>query len=86
MKKVGILALQGAVSPHEEKLRLLGTLPVLVRKPEHLKDSKAIVLDPLPRIDEIDELVDFLPNAKYFQQAKNGLYIRAALLLHALGL
>ena len=59
---------------------------LFVLKPEHLKDSKAIVLDPLPRIDEIDPSVDVMPNAKYFVQAKNGLYIRAALLLYALGL
>lgn len=64
-----------------EKHRKLYTL-----KPEHLKNSQAIILDPLPRIDEIDMAVDALPNARYFEQAKNGLYIRAALLLYALGL
>ncbi len=53
---------------------------------EHLVGSKAIVLNPLPRIDEIDIEVDSLPNARYFQQAKNGLYVRSALLLYALGL
>jgi len=59
---------------------------LFILKPEHLKNSQAIVLDPLPRIDEIDAAVDELPNAKYFQQAKNGLYVRMALLLFALGL
>jgi aspartate carbamoyltransferase catalytic subunit len=59
---------------------------LFVLKPEHLKQSKAIVLDPLPRIDEIDVAVDDLPNAKYFQQAQNGLYIRMALLLYVFGL
>jgi len=57
---------------------------LFILKPEHLKNSKAVVLDPLPRIDEIDVAVDALPNAKYFQQAKNGLYVRMALLLYAL--
>jgi aspartate carbamoyltransferase catalytic subunit len=57
-----------------------------VLKPEHLTGSKAIVLNPLPRIDEIDLAVDLLPNAKYFIQAKNGLYIRSAVLLYALNL
>jgi aspartate carbamoyltransferase catalytic subunit len=59
---------------------------LFVLKPEHLKNSKTIVLNPLPRVDEIDIAVDSLTNAKYFQQAKNGLYIRAALLLYSLGL
>jgi aspartate carbamoyltransferase catalytic subunit len=56
-----------------------------ILKAENLKGSKAIVLDPLPRVDEIDTDVDTLPNAKYYIQAKNGLYVRAALLLYALG-
>lgn len=59
---------------------------LFILKPEHLKNSKAIILDPLPRIDEIDLNVDSLSNAKYFEQAKNGLYMRKALLLYAFGL
>lgn len=39
-----------------------------------------IVLHPLPRVDEIAEEVDALPQAKYFQQAENGLFVRQALL------
>lgn len=46
-----------------------------------LKGNKnMIIMDPLPRIDEIAEEVDIDPRAYYFQQAKNGLYIRMALL------
>lgn len=45
-----------------------------------VKDSKTIIMDPLPRIDEIENDVDKLSNAVYFQQAQNGLYIRMALL------
>lgn len=41
---------------------------------------KTIILDPLPRVDEIAPEVDDLANAKYFEQAKNGLYVRMALL------
>lgn len=40
----------------------------------------AIILHPLPRVDEIAAEVDADPRAKYFQQAGNGLYIRMALL------
>ncbi|HPS27394.1 MAG TPA: aspartate carbamoyltransferase [Bacteroidales bacterium] len=43
------------------------------------------VLHPLPRVNEIDEDVDALPQAYYFQQAQNGLYVRQALLKLILG-
>ncbi|ERN16025.1 hypothetical protein AMTRI_Chr11g151870 [Amborella trichopoda] len=40
----------------------------------------AVILHPLPRLDEITVDVDGDPRAAYFRQAKNGLYIRMALL------
>ena len=40
----------------------------------------AIVMHPLPRVGEITPDVDSDPRAAYFRQAKNGLYIRMALL------
>ncbi|MED6192319.1 Aspartate carbamoyltransferase 3, chloroplastic [Stylosanthes scabra] len=42
--------------------------------------SHAVVMHPLPRLDEITVDVDADPRAAYFRQAKNGLYIRMALL------
>jgi aspartate carbamoyltransferase len=39
-----------------------------------------ILLHPLPRVNEIAPEVDDLPNAAYFRQAQNGLYVRMALL------
>jgi aspartate carbamoyltransferase catalytic subunit len=42
--------------------------------------DKAIVMHPLPRVDEIDAAVDADPRAAYFRQARNGVYIRMALL------
>ncbi len=43
--------------------------------------SHAIIMHPLPRIDEIDaKEVDVDPRAAYFRQAQNGLYVRMALL------
>ncbi len=45
----------------------------------------AIVLHPLPRVGEIDPLVDRDPRALYFQQARNGLWIRMALIQYLLG-
>lgn len=48
---------------------------VLEVMPKH-----AVVMHPLPRLDEITVDVDADPRAAYFRQAKNGLYIRMALL------
>src|SRR3989441_2564082 len=42
--------------------------------------KEAIVMHPLPRVDEIAPEVDADPRAAYFRQARNGLYIRMALL------
>jgi aspartate carbamoyltransferase catalytic subunit len=45
----------------------------------------AIVMHPLPRVDEIDPRVDDDPRAAYFRQAHNGVYVRMALLHQLLG-
>jgi len=47
--------------------------------------SDLIILHPLPRVDEISVEVDSTPFAKYFQQVKNGLVTRMALLALILG-
>ncbi len=44
------------------------------------------ILHPLPRVNEINRDVDDNPKAYYFQQAKNGLYARQALICRALGI
>lgn len=44
------------------------------------------ILHPLPRVNEINPDVDDNPKAYYFQQAKNGLYARQALICNALGI
>ena len=44
------------------------------------------VLHPLPRVNEIAYDVDDNPKAYYFQQAKNGLYARQAIICKVLGL
>jgi aspartate carbamoyltransferase catalytic subunit len=44
------------------------------------------ILHPLPRVNEIDEDVDSMPQAYYFQQALNGLFVRQAILKLILGL
>ncbi|OGL31299.1 aspartate carbamoyltransferase [Candidatus Saccharibacteria bacterium RIFCSPHIGHO2_12_FULL_41_12] len=45
-----------------------------------LMKKDAIIMHPLPRVDEITTDVDDDPRAKYFEQAGNGLLIRMALL------
>jgi aspartate carbamoyltransferase catalytic subunit len=40
----------------------------------------ALILHPLPRTVELDKSVDDDPRALYFRQARNGLYVRMALL------
>ena len=45
---------------------------------------KAILMHPLPRINEIETGVDNLPQARYFEQAKNGVPVRMALIKYCL--
>ena len=49
------------------------------RAVSHMKES-AIIMHPLPRIDEIAPSVDTDKRAQYFLQAENGLWVRMALL------
>lgn len=50
--------------------------PELVARMKH----SAIILHPLPRNNEIPTSIDVDPRAAYFRQARNGLYVRMALL------
>jgi len=50
-----------------------------------VEGSDALILDPLPRIDEISTDVDSLPNAVYFKQTSYGVPVRMALLAGLLG-
>ena len=45
-----------------------------------------IIMHPLPRLKEIDSDVDETKNAVYFDQAKNGIYSRMALLIDTLNI
>lgn len=44
------------------------------------------VLHPLPRVKEINQDVDDNPKAYYFQQAKNGMFVRQAVICDLLGI
>ncbi len=54
--------------------------------PEHLVGARdhLIILHPLPRVDEIDPRVDELPFARYFEQSRNGVPIRMAMLMRVM--
>jgi aspartate carbamoyltransferase catalytic subunit len=52
-----------------------------------LKEAKKglVVMHPLPRVDEIATEVDGTPYARYFQQVRNGIVVRMALLALIMG-
>ena len=50
---------------------------------EKLKDAKPdlTIMHPLPRVNEIATEVDDDPRAKYFEQVKNGKFVREAIII-----
>ncbi len=54
--------------------------------PDKLVPAKKdlVIMHPLPRVNEISVAVDDDPRAQYFAQAKNGMFIRMALILKML--
>ncbi len=67
----------------EDYLRLRDSY---ILTPEKMQAAKKdmIVLHPLPRVNEITTDVDLDPRAAYFRQAKNGKFIRMALIMKLL--
>ena len=63
----------------EEYAKVKGIYVIGSDMVKRMKDD-AIILHPLPRIDEISADVDNTKQAKYFEQAEYGKYTRAALL------
>ena len=61
---------------------------VYILKADMLKGTRdnLRILHPLPRVNEIATDVDESPKAYYFQQAKNGLYVREALICDCLNI
>jgi aspartate carbamoyltransferase catalytic subunit len=64
---------------HEDYLEAAGKYILTPENVQKMKET-AIIMHPLPRVDEIPQAVDDDSRAKYFEQAQNGLYIRMALL------
>jgi len=63
----------------EEYVKMRGSYVIGLDVIKKMKED-AIILHPLPRIDEISTDVDSSEQAKYFEQAEYGKYTRAALL------
>lgn len=61
---------------------------VYILKNEMLAGAKdnLKILHPLPRVNEIQQDVDDSPKAYYFEQAKNGMFTREAVICDALGI
>jgi aspartate carbamoyltransferase len=68
----------------QEYLRSKGLFIVSKKTLEQMK-STSIVMHPLPRVDELTADCDDNPRAKYFEQPKNGVLLRMALLAGVLG-
>lgn len=68
----------------EDYLRLKDSYILTQDKLENAKKDM-IILHPLPRVNEIATEVDEDSRAAYFRQAKNGKYIRMALIMKLLG-
>lgn len=70
------------ISEYERvKDRYLLKLDMLAKAKENMK-----ILHPLPRVNEIEYSIDDDSHAYYFEQARNGLFAREALICDALGI
>lgn len=70
----------------EDKYEALSVKKKFTIQPEFLRGVKEdmVILHPLPKIDEIPPEVDESAHARYFEQAKNGIPMRMAIIEKAL--
>ncbi len=68
----------------EDYIRLKDRFILDAAKMKYAKPD-TYILHPLPRVNEISPEVDKDPRAQYFVQAKNGMYVRMALIIKLLG-
>jgi aspartate carbamoyltransferase catalytic subunit len=71
--------------PDVEEYERLKDSFVITRSLVDSMKSKAILLHPLPRVNEIEHEVDSSPHAMYFKQAGYGVLVRMALLKTLIG-
>ncbi len=68
---------RGALLKRREKTK---SFCIINREVLNLMKKGAVIMHPLPHVEEIASEVDSDPRAAYFRQAENGLYTRMALL------
>ncbi|MBQ3201277.1 MAG: aspartate carbamoyltransferase [Clostridia bacterium] len=71
---------------NEEDYIRLKDFYILDKEKMQLANENMMVLHPLPRVNEIAVEVDDDPRALYFEQAKNGMFVRMALIMKLLGI
>jgi aspartate carbamoyltransferase catalytic subunit len=69
----------------EDYIKLKDTF-ILDKEKMKLANKNMIVMHPLPRVNEIHPEVDNDKRAYYFEQVKNGMYVRMALIMKLLGI
>src|SRR6478735_238395 len=69
----------------EDEYRAAKGTYILDRSMYDRLNPNAVVMHPLPRVDEITTEVDSDPRSAYFRQARNGVFVRMALLNLVLG-
>lgn len=80
MDVIGMTRVQKERFASEEEYKKYAGIFVLDPVLMHKAKSDAIVIHPLPRVDEISVDLDSDPRAKYFDQVHNGVVLRMALL------
>lgn len=66
--------------PDPEEYEKVKNSYIITRETLHGVKNNLKILHPLPRVTEIAREVDLTPYAYYFQQVKNGLFVRQAIL------
>lgn len=67
---------------HERHMGMDSAKPIVTLTKERMSTMKsdAMIMHPLPRLGEIPREIDSDPRAVYFQQVKNGMWVRMAIL------
>jgi len=83
MRQCDVIYMTRVQNEHGDKSGITGSVYTLTPELAQHLPRNATIMHPLPRRknEELPESIDKLPQAYYFQQAWNGLYVRMALLL-----
>lgn len=84
MDVIGMTRIQKERFESEKEYKKYAGAYILDKKLMKLAKDDAIIIHPLPRVDEIDVEIDKDKRSKYFEQVKNGVYLRMALLAKVL--